>query len=130
MNDDLWMMAQQTRSLQVLRADVGLVWTDSASQDLNGRYFDHHHSVSEAMQDALAQRQHSEELAENELAYAAESGKEAEARAMRVQQLVHAVDQDIELAIDEYGQYVTYEGRADATSREAENLIRLVNQLQ
>jgi len=130
MNDELWMMAQQSRSLQELRGDVGMVWTDSASQHLNGRYFDHHHNISEAMQDALTQRQHAEEQAQNELAYAAESGKEAEAKALLVQQLVYGVEQDIELTIDEYGQYVTYEGRADTTSRNAENLIRQVNQLQ
>lgn len=130
MDDELWLMAQQSRSLQELRADVGLVWNDSASQYLNGRYFDHHHNISEAMQDALTQRQQAEERAENELAYAAESGKQAEAKAMLVQQLVHAVEQDIELAIDEYGQYVIYEGRAGATRQQAENLISIVAQFQ
>jgi len=130
MDDELWMMVQQTRSLQELRGDVGTVWTDSASQYLNGRYFDHHHNVSEAMQDALAQRQHAEEQADIELAYAAEHGKQAEAKAFLVQQSVHAVEQDIELTIDEYGQYVIYEGRADTTSRNAENLLRQVNQLK
>lgn len=130
MDDELWMMAQQSRSLQDLRGDVGMVWNDSASQYLNGRYFDHHHVQSETMQESLAQRQHAEEQANNELNIAAGHGRIAEAKAQVVRQLVRAAEQDMELVVDEYGQYVTYEERARETSQQSEVLLRQLNQLQ
>lgn len=130
MDDELWMMAQQSRSLQDLRGDVGLVWNDSASQHLNSRYFDHHHTMSESMQESLAQRQQAEEQAQNELSVAEGHGRVAEAKAQIVSQLVHAVEQDLELVMDEYGQYVLYEGRAQTTSLQAEDLLRQLSQIQ
>jgi exonuclease VII small subunit len=115
LEDELWSMSQQSRSLQDLRKDIRHVWDDEAARGINSRYLDPHEQDDERMRGALNEQSQSLESAARDLEAADELAQRADEYAAVATERLRFAEQDMDNAYSHYDLYVRY--NSDARSK-------------
>jgi hypothetical protein len=101
MIDELWSMAQRSRSLQSFRADVHGIWSDSAAADINNLYLDPHQDSDDEMRRALDEQKHSLDQAQESCNAAQEYGIEAVKLSQRVEKSLEEIEKDLKIVYEQ-----------------------------
>lgn len=102
MEDMLWSMTQESRVLKELRQEIGGVWNDDASRELNSRYLDPHENEDSRMLVDLNKQKNALDESDAKLVSAETQGRYAEEYGSLVAESLKASKQDIQSA---YGNY-------------------------
>ncbi|MFL6255145.1 MAG: hypothetical protein ACJ74T_08975 [Pyrinomonadaceae bacterium] len=115
LEDDLWLLSQQARSLQDLRKDIGHVWDDEAARAINSRYLTPHEQDDGELRDALKEQSRALESAAKELAAADGFARRADECGAVVAEKLRFAEQDMDNAFSNYDLYMRY--NLDARSK-------------
>lgn len=115
LEETLWPLSQQSRSLQDLRRDISHVWNDEAAREINSRYLNPHEGDNSRMQTALNKQKELLEQASQKLESTKEFAQQIEECAAVVTEKLRFVEQDMDNAYSNYDLYVQY--NSDARSK-------------
>lgn len=115
LEDDLWLLSQQSRSLQDLRREIRHVWDDEAARAINSRYLAPHEQDEERLRDALNEQSRALESAARELTAADGFARRADECGAVVAEKLRFAEQDMDNAFSNYDLYVRY--NSDARSK-------------
>ena len=127
MDDLLWSMTQQSRTLQELRKDIQGVWQDEAARELTYRYLDPHESEDQRMLASLNQHMETLEQASTRLASAEKYGQQAEGLALQVDEGLKSTEQELQSAYGNYDTYIHYNSESRSKLPTIQNLINQAN---
>lgn len=127
MEETLWKMSQQSRELQDLRREVGVIWDDEASRELNKRYLDPHADDDQAMRESLAQQDAALDQADGSLRSSREHALRAERLALEVSEWLREVEQHLNSAYDYYDLFMRYKTAASERFPVIERLLSDAN---
>lgn len=123
----LWSLSQQSRALQDLRRDIGLLWRDEAAREINSRYLNLHESDDSHLQTALnGQRELLQQAGEKLKATKVFAQQLEECAAVVAEKLLFA-EQDMENAHSNYDLYIRYNSDARAKFPLVQELIDHAN---
>lgn len=125
MDDELWYLSQQTRTLREFRADIKGVWNDSVARDADTRYLDPIQDSAETLLQLLNELHTTLTVARTNLADAAEAESAALAADELVQDGLTAARQQWPRAEEQYEQFSR--NLAEAQS-ECEAVVSLIEQ--
>lgn len=108
----LWLMFQQSRSLQDLRRDISHVWDDTAARDVNSRYLNSHEEDDNRIKISLHEQKSLLEQADRKLGAAEDFAREIDECAALVTEKLRFAEQDMENAYSHYDLYVQYNSDA------------------
>lgn len=115
LEDELWSISQQSRSLQDLRKDIRHVWDDEAARTINSRYLDQHEQDDDRMRGALNEQSQTLESAAHDLEATDELARQVDECAVVVGERLRFAEQDMDNAYGNYDVYVRY--NSDARSK-------------
>jgi hypothetical protein len=127
MEDLLWSMEQESRTLQELRKDIGGIWQDEASRELTSRYLDPHETEDQTMLAGLDHQKEALDNSEARLASAATHGRHAEEYSVLVMDGLKSTEQELQNSYGSYDQYVHYNSDARGKIPEIYALISQAN---
>jgi hypothetical protein len=127
MEDLLWSLEQESRTLQNLRKDMRVVWQDEAAHELNGRYLDPHETEDEQMLAELNEQKASLDDSTAKLASAASYARLAEEYATWVVEGLKSTEQELPIAYGNYDTYAHYNSEARAKFPVIKKLISQAN---
>jgi hypothetical protein len=108
MDELLWSLRQESRSLQELRRNGQGVWDDSAARELAGRYLDPHETESQQLNDALALQAASLDQAAYRLQVANALALEANNLSTQVVDQIKVTEQELSSAYSCCDQHMQY----------------------
>lgn len=127
MIDELWSMAQRSRSLQNFRADIHGIWSDSAAADINNLYLDPHQDADDEMRRALDEQKHSLDQAQEACDAAQEHGIEAVKLSQRVEKSLEEIEQDLKIVYQQIELFGRSANEARAKFATVKQLIAQAN---
>lgn len=127
MDELLWSMTQQSRSLLDLRKNIQGIWQDEADRELTRRYLDPHESEDQRMLAGLNQQKETLEQASAKLASAEKYGQQAEDLALQVNEGLLATEQELKSAYGNYDTHIHYNSEARSKLPTIQNLINQAN---
>lgn len=127
MDDLLWSMTQQSRSLLDLRKNIQGIWQDEAAREFTGRYLDPHESEDQRMLANLNQQKDTLEQASARLTSAEKHGQQAEELALQVNEGIQSTEQELKSAYGNYDTHIYYNSEASSKLPVIQNLIDQAN---
>lgn len=125
MEDLLWSLTQESRTLQELRQDIKGVWQDEAARELTSRYLDPHENEDQQMLVELKRQKDSLDQSRLNLVSAEGHARQAEENAALVAEGLKSTQEELRSAYANYDTYAQY----NAESRSKFPLIqKLINQ--
>jgi hypothetical protein len=121
MEEQFWIMQQQSRSLQAFRQDVASLWSDEAARALNVQYLDPHQECDTDMLEAFSHQLDHLEACTHRVAEARDhqvKADEASARATREVDRCDSHTQRSEQHLQEYQTLAAF-ARSDAAHARA-----------
>lgn len=120
MEDLLWSLTQESRTLQELRQDIKGVWQDEAARELTSRYLDPHENEDQRMLVALKHQEDSLEQSRLNLVSAERHGRQAEEKAALVTEGLESTQEELRSAYANYDAFA----QCNAESRSKFPLIQ------
>ena len=127
MEDLLWSMAQESRTLQELRKDIRGVWQDEAARELASRYLDPHEDEDQQMLAGLNHQKDSLDQSKAKLVLAENQARQAEEYAALVAEGLKSTKQELQSAYGNYDTYVRYNSEARSKLPAIRTLISQAN---
>ena len=127
MEDMLWSMTQESRTLQDLRKDIRGIWQDEAARELNGRYLDPHETEDQQMLAGLNRQKDALDQSRVELASAENSARQVEEYGTFVDEGLKSIEQKLQNLYENYETYTRYHPQARSKLPEIKKLLDLAN---
>jgi hypothetical protein len=127
MDNLLWSMTQQSRSLLDLRKNIQGIWQDEAARELTSRYLDPHENEDQRMLARLNQQKDTLEQASAKLTSAEKYGQQAEELGLQVDEGLKSTEQELQSAYGNYDTYIYYNSEASSKLPTIQNLINQAN---
>ena len=127
MEDMLWSMTQESRTLQDLRKDIRGIWQDEAARELNGRYLDPHETEDQQMLAGLNRQKDALDQSRVELASAENSARQVEEYGTFVDEGLKSIEQKLQNLYENYETYARYHPQAHSKLPEIKKLLDLAN---
>jgi len=112
MEDALWRLTQQSRTLQDFRKDISGVWSDTVARELNSRYLNPHEEDDQEIIKAFREQNEALEQAKEKLRIASEQAKEAAELSAKVVESLEFTQQELNSAYKSYDLYIQYHAEA------------------
>lgn len=112
MEDALWRLTQQSRTLQDFRRDISGLWNDTVARELNSRYLNPHEEDDQQIIKALRFAHEALEQAKEKIRIASEHAKEAAELSAKVVESLEFTQQELSNAYRSYDLYVHYHAEA------------------
>jgi len=127
MEEVLWSLSQQSRGLQNVRKDIGHVWDDEASREINSRYLNPHEQDDGRMQTAMNEQRELLNQAGRKLESTKELARQIEECAAMVAEKLRFAEHDMDNAYSNYDLYVQYNAEARSKFPLVQELISHAN---
>lgn len=127
MDNLLWSMTRQSRSLLDLRKNIQGIWQDEAARELTSRYLDPHETEGQRMLTNLNQQKDTLEQASARLTSAEKYGQQAEELALQVNEGIQSTEQELKSAYGNYDTHIHYNSEASSKLPAIQNLINQAN---
>lgn len=112
MEDLLYTMTRESRTLQELRKDVQGIWVDAAARELNARYLNPHEGDDQQMLAALDNQKNTLDQTRKNLDLAQTCARQAENHAAVVIENLQSPEQEIDKLRNDYDRYKHYDSEA------------------
>lgn len=127
LDNDLWLLDQQARSLQDCRRDIAWVWDDDAARELNRRYLDPQAVDDETLRQALHREVDRLEALREAVDAAEVATRLAEDRAERMKYELGEMDREMKECEDACGRAIAYVSEVDGLLPKISDLIDQAN---
>ncbi len=125
MEDLLWLLTQELRTLQELRKDIKGVWQDEAARELTRRYLDPHESEDQQMLVGLNRQMVTLDQSRSSLVSAESFAWQAEENAALVTEGLKSTQQELRSA---YGNYDTFAQYNSESRSKIPLVLKLISQ--
>ncbi len=127
MEDMLWSMTQESRTLQDLRKDIRGIWQDEAARELNSRYLDPHETEDQQVLAGLNRQKDALDHAMAKLASAENAVRQTEEYGTSVAEGLKSTEQESQSAYENYNTNARYNSEARSKFPEVKRLIDQAN---
>jgi len=124
MEEQLWQMKQQSRTLQEFRESIQLLWDDEASKTLNRAIFNPHQEDDESMVEGFSLQHNGLNESQSRRVLALQYSNEAQELSEDINALITQIDDDLEISTQYHQQYRSFYAESRGMLPEVDKLIQ------